>query len=366
MTDEHDDAPPSERTARAAIVALSRRLRTVAPKDLPIIDRAVLLAVAGRAHHDTWIAFPPVEWIAREAGTTVNTARRALDRLLASGWLGLESPANFRHSARYKIRTEPEAPSEVTQRHPSQGRARGHAPHPQRSRSAPSEVPERSLRGHAPHPADHRKITEEITERSQEGAHTRDEGQGERPTPKPTVAFGPSETTPKGEETFRLTPPGEEPEKPGKGRKRPAREIPDDWQPNASALELGRKLGFDAARVATEADRMRDWARGDGKIKVDWHATFANWLRTSSEREIARGIVRKPIVPEVPRVAPVPKRIPWEPPPDTRPVRELTAYDLAKLPPTEEELADIAERQAARDRRLAEIRAREAQGLAAE
>lgn len=59
----------------------------------------------------------------------------------------------------------------------------------------------------------------------------------------------------------------------GNGRKRP---LPSDWSPKpenqALALENGKNL-------SAEAIRFRDWAAGKGEKKVDWDATFRNWLR---------------------------------------------------------------------------------------
>lgn len=203
----------------------------------------------------------------------------------------------------------------------------------------------------------------------QESAHARSHARDDVQGGRRAIPFGPSEDMPKATEVeFKLTPPGED--KPGKVRKRPARELPDDWQPNADALVLGRTLGFDAARVASEGAKMRDWARGDGKIKVDWHATFANWLRTASEREITRGIARKPIVPEPIRKSPgQPPRMVYPPkpppPPPPEPTDPLDIY-APKGPWTEEEIRDIEERNAARIARVAAERAREAQGLPVE
>lgn len=141
-----------------ALIALSRRLRTVSAKELPIVERGVLLAVAGRAGAD-WIAFPPVEWVAREAGTTPNTARRALDWLVkVSGWLGLEEQATPRTSARYRIRVDPVPPAGVTERYPSTLRGRGAAAAPQGRSSSTPGVTELDPRGAAAAPVDHRKI----------------------------------------------------------------------------------------------------------------------------------------------------------------------------------------------------------------
>jgi biotin operon repressor len=69
---------------------------------------------------------------------------------------------------------------------------------------------------------------------------------------------------------------------PARGPKPPGKKIPipDDWAPNEAAFALADSLGLDRARVAFEADRMRDWAAsGVGKGCSGWDARFRNWLR---------------------------------------------------------------------------------------
>lgn len=61
--------------------------------------------------------------------------------------------------------------------------------------------------------------------------------------------------------------------------------LPDSWAPDLDTTALARTLGVD---VATEVDRMRDWARGSGSRKADWGATFRNWLRKASEERPVR------------------------------------------------------------------------------
>ena len=42
------------------------------------------------------------------------------------------------------------------------------------------------------------------------------------------------------------------------------------------------------AAVQRSADRMVDWAKGGGNCKVDWEATFRNWLRKDAEEPAFR------------------------------------------------------------------------------
>jgi hypothetical protein len=172
-------------------------------------------------------------------------------------------------------------------------------------------------------------------------APTRSMVQGDPPQPRPSqaVAFRPSD--PPSGESFKLVAPPSEPERKPRRKGDGKHVLPEAWGPNPDAFALGRKLGFDAARVASEADRMRDWARGKGELRVDWHATFANWLRSSSDREVQRGIKREPLGIAAPLVPPPqPKRRP-PPPPYVAPVEEKPHNPLFD-PPTEEEIADVA------------------------
>jgi hypothetical protein len=62
------------------------------------------------------------------------------------------------------------------------------------------------------------------------------------------------------------------------GRKKRARQLPDDFAPNEQhqrlAAELGLNLDFEFAK-------FRDYWIAEGKPKVDWDATLRNWLRNS-------------------------------------------------------------------------------------
>ncbi len=134
-----------------ALIACQRHLRDVPAVDLPLVQRAVYVALAGRAN-DTWIAFPALPTIAQDAGTTVSTVRRALEWLIAHGWIEVVIPATPRDAARYLLRLQSErsATPGVAQRYVG----RGSAPLTEGERSAPRGVALRSERGSAPLPED--------------------------------------------------------------------------------------------------------------------------------------------------------------------------------------------------------------------
>ncbi len=59
-----------------------------------------------------------------------------------------------------------------------------------------------------------------------------------------------------------------------------------NWQPSAEAWWFGESLGLDRAEISDQLDRYRDYwiARpGRGGRKVDWNATFRNWLRRAGD-----------------------------------------------------------------------------------
>lgn len=64
-----------------------------------------------------------------------------------------------------------------------------------------------------------------------------------------------------------------------KGRGR-AHALPDSWEPTAEHKKMALELGLS---LPTEVAKLRDWARAKGERKLDWNATFRNWLRKSGE-----------------------------------------------------------------------------------
>jgi hypothetical protein len=61
--------------------------------------------------------------------------------------------------------------------------------------------------------------------------------------------------------------------------------LPDDWHPRRESLKLAATLGMDAARVAAEAARMRDWAAFKAAKGTDWDQCFDGWLREEARRD---------------------------------------------------------------------------------
>lgn len=67
-------------------------------------------------------------------------------------------------------------------------------------------------------------------------------------------------------------------EKKNKGVRSQKVGIPADWQPTDKDRAMAVRLGIDCA---LEADKMRDWAASKGETRIDWPATFRNWLRNA-------------------------------------------------------------------------------------
>ena len=73
-----------------------------------------------------------------------------------------------------------------------------------------------------------------------------------------------------------------------------ASRLPADWAPKPREVAQGVEGGLSEAEVYAAADHMRDWAASSPKaVKLDWDATFRNWLRTTIS-DAKRG--RRPVV----------------------------------------------------------------------
>lgn len=62
--------------------------------------------------------------------------------------------------------------------------------------------------------------------------------------------------------------------------------LPADWQPSPALLTWAQEK-FPDVDLDTEADKFRDfWIAkpGQGGVKLDWNATFRNWIRNAYER----------------------------------------------------------------------------------
>lgn len=63
-----------------------------------------------------------------------------------------------------------------------------------------------------------------------------------------------------------------------RGRKRSAKPLPDDWQPNAGHAEQARLLGVD---LAFQVEQFRNHAEANDRRQVRWDAAFRQWLNNA-------------------------------------------------------------------------------------
>jgi hypothetical protein len=75
------------------------------------------------------------------------------------------------------------------------------------------------------------------------------------------------------------------------GTRRRGTRLPDDWMPTRDLVEWARRE-CPSVDSRAETDRFRDYwhARaGTGATKLDWPATWRNWMRKAAEQQPARG-----------------------------------------------------------------------------
>lgn len=64
---------------------------------------------------------------------------------------------------------------------------------------------------------------------------------------------------------------------------------PPEWEPTPEHHALGDELGLTPREVHDSASGMRDWSVGGGNKKLDWHATFRNWMRRDAAARRRQG-----------------------------------------------------------------------------
>lgn len=69
------------------------------------------------------------------------------------------------------------------------------------------------------------------------------------------------------------------PAKPARAERK-AQQLPEDFEPNATCVELAGKLGVS---MRAELDKFRDHAATKGVTAKDWQAAFRNWIRKAYE-----------------------------------------------------------------------------------
>lgn len=76
----------------------------------------------------------------------------------------------------------------------------------------------------------------------------------------------------------------EDKEKKERGR---ASRIPPDWKPSEADFEFAHSKGMPHGRITTEAEKFRNYwtaKSGAAATKLDWPATWRNWVISSLER----------------------------------------------------------------------------------
>lgn len=73
--------------------------------------------------------------------------------------------------------------------------------------------------------------------------------------------------------------------------------LPDDWQPSTVDIEFAAKAGHTGEALAGIVDEFRDyWHAQPGQrgVKLDWEATWRNWIRREGKARANGGGRRKP------------------------------------------------------------------------
>lgn len=71
-------------------------------------------------------------------------------------------------------------------------------------------------------------------------------------------------------------------EEPDGSSKKQGRRLPDNWEPSGSDIAFAKEAGHDAKAIALAAATFRDyWHAQPGQrgVKLDWAATWRNWIR---------------------------------------------------------------------------------------
>jgi hypothetical protein len=62
--------------------------------------------------------------------------------------------------------------------------------------------------------------------------------------------------------------------------------LPEDWQPSEKDLDYAKTHGLSTGHVTIEAERFRNYwtaKAGNGATKLDWSATWRNWILKAAE-----------------------------------------------------------------------------------
>lgn len=68
-------------------------------------------------------------------------------------------------------------------------------------------------------------------------------------------------------------------------KKKRASRLPDDWILEQEWGDWAESHGMTGDEIEMEAEKFKDYWHGSGKVKVDWLATWRNWVRSYIERK---------------------------------------------------------------------------------
>ena len=227
---------------------------------LPAAQKLVLLRLADAARDDGTEARPSVATIMRETGLGRTAVYQAIRSLEAAGHIEQAAAADrARHSpAVYKVLLQP-LPG------PPDGPGRVHEADPEHAPAESASVREANPAGYTsrtrpgppdgPNPSDTHQIPVQERARAQGSLLANDDGGKPARSPKAT-------------------------------------RIDPSWQPSEDARVFAGQHGMSDSEVNREADRFRDyWLAKAGKdaVKLDWSATWRNWIRRASETPTRSG-----------------------------------------------------------------------------
>ncbi len=67
-------------------------------------------------------------------------------------------------------------------------------------------------------------------------------------------------------------------------RRKPGSPLPERFDPGDDLFAwAGNELGMRPQEIDNETDKFIDHWKGNGELKVDWQATWRNWMRRSQE-----------------------------------------------------------------------------------
>lgn len=226
--------------------------------------KLILLGYANHAHADGTAAWPSVETIAAYADCTARTVQRHLRALVDEGFMREGDQGLISHLRADRRPTVYNVAMSEEQRLGWATEQRGDIETP-RDESDRGDTAER--RGDA---GDADGVTS-VTERGDAAM-----------SPEPSLNRP------------------EEPSKEPSGRAGRGTRLPDDWEPDETLKQWFREQSFaNLVNPVVETEKFKDYWRarpGQGGVKLDWPATWRNWMRNGADRRASQASPHRPTV----------------------------------------------------------------------